>query len=88
MKLDFLTSDQWSKLQGMYSDLARRLACGFLRCGNCGRRQDLHPRTAEEYLREGWPVCCEGTLHGGTMNYYANQRQLERELAITNNVQS
>jgi hypothetical protein len=81
MKLDFLSPAQWSSLLNMHSDAARMLGRGFIRCGNCARRENLTPRTAEQYLRQGWPICCEGTLQGGTMNYYASEENLRKELA-------
>lgn len=83
MKPDFLTPTQWSGLLNMHSDLARKFARGFLLCGNCGKREKLTARTAEGYLRHGWPICCEGTLCGGTMGYYADEKKLQEELART-----
>jgi hypothetical protein len=81
MKLDFLSPEQWNALLSMHSGAARMLGRGFIRCGNCERREDLTPRTAEEYLRDGWPECCPGTLKGGTMDYYASEENLRKELA-------
>ena len=87
MKLDFLTPAQWKSVlsltQAMHSDLERRMGRGFLRCGNCGERQPLTARLVKQYLEEeGFPVHCSGTLKGGTMNFYASEANLERELAL------
>jgi hypothetical protein len=52
------------------ADIAAKMGTGFLRCDNCSRKQDLTVELARKYLASGWPVCCEGTFHGGTMGYH------------------
>lgn len=53
----------------IHRKIAERMGTGQLVCDNCGRAQDLTVDQVETYLRKGWPVCCEGTLNGGTMRY-------------------
>jgi hypothetical protein len=60
------------------SQIAQRMGTGFILCNNCTRTQDLTPELAEKYLAEGWPVCCEGTLHGGTMSYHRAEEKKVR----------
>lgn len=81
MKLDFLSPDQWKVILGLHSALARRLCRGFLACSNCHRREALTLQSTERYLRDGWPHCCEGTIAGGTMNYYASEKNFKKEQA-------
>lgn len=50
-------------------EIVERMGTGFMLCQNCTRTQDLTPELAEKYLAEGWPVCCQGTPHGGQMSY-------------------
>jgi len=33
-----------------------------LRCNRCGRGQSMTKEQAAQYLREGWPECCEETM--------------------------
>lgn len=87
MKLDYLSPAQWeSVLQlhnqtfGPHTDLVRRMGRGFLLCLNCKRRENLTPAKVADYFREGWPHCCEGTLQGGTMNYYASEQNFQKEM--------
>ncbi|HWF03414.1 MAG TPA: hypothetical protein VHA06_06995 [Candidatus Angelobacter sp.] len=49
--------------------IAERMGTGFMVCDNCTRSQDLNFGLVIKYLQSGWPVCCQGTLHGGTMRY-------------------
>jgi hypothetical protein len=53
----------------IHHSIAERMGKGFLVCDNCSRVQNLTVEQTEQYLRTGFPVCCEGTLHGGTMRY-------------------
>lgn len=53
----------------IHRSIAERMGTGFMVCDNCQRSQDLTVDQVEMYLRKGWPVCCEGTLNGGTMRY-------------------
>lgn len=58
------------KVKFAFSQAAQRMGKGFMQCHNCTRIQDLTPELAEQYLQNGWPVCCPSTLHGGTMQYH------------------
>jgi hypothetical protein len=49
--------------------IAERMGTGSMVCDNCNRVQDLTVDQVELYIRKGWPVCCQGTLNGGTMRY-------------------
>jgi hypothetical protein len=43
---------------------------GLLICENCGTEIKLDRVQVENYLREGFPKCCVGTLKGGTMGFF------------------
>lgn len=86
MKADIPSLEQWKKAGTILSLSAgsryvKEMAEGFLRCGNCGQRQSLTPNMVEKYFREGWPICCAETLKGGTMGYYHDEEQMNREQA-------
>lgn len=51
--------------------LAERMGRGCLRCGNCGKEEQLSLEMVEKCLLEGWPKCCKGTLEGGTMGFFS-----------------
>lgn len=44
---------------------------GFLRCGGCGRREQLTRDRIGFYYANGWPKCCVGTMTWWT------QRQID-----------
>lgn len=58
-----------ARILQVHRSIAERMGTGFMFCDNCTRVQDLSVDQVERYLRDGWPVCCEGTANGGTMRY-------------------
>jgi hypothetical protein len=54
----------------IHRSAAERMSTGFLQCGNCSRVIELRLELVIQYLHQGWPVCCKGTLNGGTMHYH------------------
>lgn len=92
MKLDYLSPQQWAGVLqlhnqtfGPQTDLVRRMGRGFLMCLNCKRREELTAAKVAGYFRDGWPHCCDGTIQGGTMNYYASEQKMREELARAGN---
>ena len=59
-----------SHIFAIHRNIAERMGTGSMVCDNCNRVQELTVDQVETYLRKGWPVCCEGTLNGGTMRYH------------------
>lgn len=84
MKLNLFTPAEWDHIinPNGRDRFCHCMARGFLQCGNCSKRLDLTPSLFDQYLKTEFPICCEGTLKGGTMNYYRDEAQLKKELQL------
>lgn len=58
------------KFRDPHESIVTQMAEGFILCANCRTRIQLDRVQVENYLRNGWPLCCPGTLTGGTMQFH------------------
>ena len=58
------------KFAKAHNAVAQNMGEGYLLCANCKTEVKLDVTQVENYLREGWPKCCAGTLTGGTMRFF------------------
>jgi hypothetical protein len=58
------------RFRNAHEGVAKEMGEGHLLCANCKIEVKLDVSQVENYLREGWPKCCVGTLTGGTMRFF------------------